>query len=212
MSPKVDELGTEEDPANALNSHASAPFMRLPPELRNRIYEHAVRLEDGICEVSEAAGIPEPALLLTCKEVRREAIGIFYSVNTVRLMVVSYSPAMPTFIFRKQAAVRAQYDCEITTAVRIFELGPPRWRNLLSWLRLCHLSSHSFIVPIMNVRPLRTEGQPCDTPWEHRETMVVAGMFQMVEAMREVCWGDIEVILAMLRYGLVQLDSEWGVD
>jgi hypothetical protein len=95
MPPKTNESKTVENPDTTINSCASAPLLRLPPEIRNIIYKCALYLDDGICEVDVATGIPEPALLLTCKEIRREAIGIFYSTNDVRLVIDSYSPSIP---------------------------------------------------------------------------------------------------------------------
>lgn len=53
--------------SSALDLPEPVTLFRIPPELRNRIYEYALHLEDGVCEVSEELGIPELALLMTCK-------------------------------------------------------------------------------------------------------------------------------------------------
>lgn len=76
------------------------PFLRKPAEIRNCIYEYALGV-DGICEVDEGKDFPEPALLFTCKTIRHEAIGIFYSINTFDAAMTSYSPSMPIFLQEK---------------------------------------------------------------------------------------------------------------
>jgi hypothetical protein len=124
---------TGEVPGNAIDSHhphASAPFLRLPPEVRNRIYKYALRLEIGICEVNETTGFPQPALLFTCKDIRREAIAILYSVNTIRPVIESYSPSMPIFMHKERLAVLTKYGYKIPAAEASTE-GLARWRNLL---------------------------------------------------------------------------------
>jgi hypothetical protein len=80
--PDAKELVNETVPTQP-ESHSR--LLNLPPELRNRIYEYALRFDNGICEVNETVGIPESALLLTCKEIRREAIGILHSANKVHV-------------------------------------------------------------------------------------------------------------------------------
>ena len=75
---------TDAEPNNATDSTTSSPFMKLPPELRDIIYEYALRLDDGIIQISSTTGIPEPPLLLTCKTIRREAISILYTLNSIR--------------------------------------------------------------------------------------------------------------------------------
>jgi hypothetical protein len=108
--PDAKELVNETVPTQP-ESHS--PLLKLPPELRNRIYEYALRFDNGICEVNETVGIPESALLLTCKEIRREAIGIFYSVNKVHVELESFSPSLPILIEKKMCALHKQYGFQI---------------------------------------------------------------------------------------------------
>lgn len=79
--------------------------MELAPELRLIVYEYALYLDDGVIGVNETAGIPEPALLLTSKTIRHEALPIFYTRNTLHLLIHSYTPATPLLIHRKQEAI-----------------------------------------------------------------------------------------------------------
>jgi hypothetical protein len=118
-----------ETPSTQPESHS--PLMKLPPELRNRVYEYALRFDNRICEVNENVSIPESALLLTCKEIRREAIGILYSVNEVHVVLESFSPAMPILIEKKMAVLYKQYHYNIEIK-GLSTRGPRSWRNLMS--------------------------------------------------------------------------------
>jgi len=65
-------------------SGQTSPLLKLPGELRNRIYrltlasgpDSEVRIDEG--------DVPEPNLLLTCHEIRAEAISIYYGKNLFR--------------------------------------------------------------------------------------------------------------------------------
>lgn len=203
---------TEDKQTNATDADASSPLMKLPAELRTSIYEYALQLDnDGYFSVSQAEGIREPALLLTSKTIRREALAIFYAQNSISLLVDSYSPAMPLFIYKKQLAVFAQYKFKI--AVRqVYSQGPPRWRNLLAWLRHAHEYEYVGVPFVRPGAPLGTR-KYCDWAGDPiREGMVVAGLFQMVAVMDDAEWEDVEETLRMLRYGLVKFDPEWEVE
>jgi len=203
---------TEAEPNDATDLIASSPLMKLPPELREIIYEYALRLDDGIIQISWTAGIPEPPLLLTCKTVRREAIAIFYTLNSIRLVVESLSPTVPLFAHKKQLAMLAQYQYSFS-ASQVMLLGLPRWPNLLAWLRLVHENSYSTVVFFRPSSPLDTNHQHSHGVTEQDQEMtVLAGLFRMVHLMPLEPWHEIERTLAMLRYGLVRYDSEWDVE
>lgn len=57
------------------------PLLKLPPELRNRIYRYAI-VQDEPIDVAETTKKKEPALLATCKEIREQALKMFYHENT----------------------------------------------------------------------------------------------------------------------------------
>ncbi|KAI7308404.1 hypothetical protein KC315_g13355 [Hortaea werneckii] len=63
--------------------NADSPLMKLSPELRNRIYRE-VLVSGAIVRMTDTYGNGEwspPALLHTCRRIRREASGIYYSMN-----------------------------------------------------------------------------------------------------------------------------------
>lgn len=197
---------------NTTNSSASSPLMKLPAELRITVYEYALRLDnDGIFQVSGINGIPEPALLLTNKAIRREALPVFYSQNSIFLVVDSYSPAMPLFVYKKQLSALAQYDCKIAVW-QVMPRGPARWRNLLAWLRLAHEQEYVGIPFTRLESPLGTGGYKDWAGDPLREWTVVAGLFQMVALLNSSEWDVVEETLGLMRYALVKFNAEWEVD
>jgi hypothetical protein len=185
--------------------------MKLPPELRNRVYEYALRFDNGICEVNENVGIPESALLLTCKEIRREAIGIFYSLNEVHVVLESFSPAMPILIEKKMAALYKQYRYKIEIK-GLSTRGPRSWRNLMSWLKTAHGPQRSLIGILGVSSPLETLPYSQGADLTAKEMTIVGGLFRVASMMTHLPWDQVEEALNMLRYGVVQYSSEWEVD
>ncbi|EMC97492.1 hypothetical protein BAUCODRAFT_40938, partial [Baudoinia panamericana UAMH 10762] len=55
-------------------------LLDIPPELRNRIYCHLLPFKQEI--ILTVNGYARPALLATCKQVRNEALKMFYANNT----------------------------------------------------------------------------------------------------------------------------------
>ena len=197
-------------PNNITNSTPSSPLMKLPAELRNTIYEYALRTDDGTIEISEQTGIPEPALLLTNKSIRAEALSIFYSQNIITLVIESYSPSVPLLVHKKQEAVLSKYKYKITTS-RVTLNGSANWHNLMAWLRHFHEADG----PVAFIKldpPLKTgEYEPGAKEVDKEET-VIAGLFQMVSYMDDVHWDDVEETLGMMRYALAAFDWDWDDD
>jgi len=71
-------------------------LLTLPAELRNSIYafalilDHAVYATDGDGHEQES-----PALLRTCKQIRTEAMGLFYSVNNMFIISIQKGEPEP---------------------------------------------------------------------------------------------------------------------
>ncbi|KAI0121131.1 hypothetical protein BJ170DRAFT_698589 [Xylariales sp. AK1849] len=81
----IQKRGCPTGPYQAEIPKPQSPFFRLPPELRNQIYE--------LCDLKTCVEIhkswsiqhnAEPAILQTCRQIRREACPIFYDEVVVR--------------------------------------------------------------------------------------------------------------------------------
>lgn len=194
-----------DDPTTTNSSIAHSPLWRLPPEMRNLIYEFALYQGDehGNCPVRKSVGIPEPALLLTCKAVRKEAIGVFYSENRFLAVIRSFDPATLLLLRRKNEILWSRYGCQIHLQVRQFIDGSRRWRNLLSWLKDHHSTrvGRLFLVPGYTVQRFSS-----------REGMFLYSIFMLARVMYGRPWKEVKLILAGIRVGLEALHNAWARD
>lgn len=70
---------------------AQTSFFDLPAEIRNRIYDLALK-EDEPIDLQDRPYIEEPALLMTRLRIRSEALAVFYGVNTFTVHKVASRP------------------------------------------------------------------------------------------------------------------------
>lgn len=71
-----------------------SPLLKLPAELRNRIYEEALTSNTSVCLRPRPDCTPcwsPPALLMTCQTVRNEASPIYYAKNVFKVKELIYS-------------------------------------------------------------------------------------------------------------------------
>lgn len=66
---------------NARNMDQHSPLLNLPAELRNHIFKLAV-VKDHPIEIYSWVAHRKAALLATCKQIRSEALAIYYGENT----------------------------------------------------------------------------------------------------------------------------------
>lgn len=189
----------------AFNRPSLVPLLRLPPELRNLIWQYALRSDDGKFEVNENEDFPEPGLLSTCTQIRREASGIFYLENEFLCTVTSYCPSMVLLLQKKVDLLRAE---GINIARKRFILrmrGNPSWKNLLAWLKW----SHKGKAGTYTRNPGNTPAQH-SSPKVSEETQFICGLLAMTLRMHDQPWEVVEPILAKLRLGLQQFDQDWA--
>lgn len=68
---------------------AQSPLLALAPELRNRIYHHALAESRELYIITEDGDAQaQPALLRTCRQIRREALRMYYNENCFVAVVV----------------------------------------------------------------------------------------------------------------------------
>lgn len=177
--------------------------MKLPAELRLRIYKYALYSDDdGVCEVTRNEGIPEPALLFTCKTVGEEGVAIFYTVNSIRLVAESFHPAVHNLIAHKVAAIRTAGMHLGELEIEIFTIGKRNFHNLPLWVQ--HIHSGKTLKPCATDHQVPAEMEP--------ESKFVDSLFRIAEGVREGPWADVERVVNGLRGGLVALNEEWKAD
>ncbi|KAL1586683.1 hypothetical protein WHR41_04616 [Cladosporium halotolerans] len=197
-------LGFNKAPSAPLpNSVAKSPLFKLPPELRNMIWEYATYEEHvgpGECIVSTANGVPEPALTRTCKIIREESLGMYFNINEVVLIIKDFNVDAALFLARK---LRDLMDRDNVHVPQYYfsQTGQRNWHNLKNWLKMTHASK---------VRGMLGTLDPVETvPDEWR---VIFGLFNTVALMDSKPWAEIEPTLEHLRYGLIAYDSDWASD
>lgn len=186
------------------SSVAKSTLFKLPPELRERIYELALRVEPGYYTVTKEEGIPEPGLLRTCKIIRHEALYAFYVKNDADLIVQNWNPAtMCIFmhIIRALLADPAQLSLFADTKYRQNLVGNRDWGNLLLWLQHYHHGDCRAYVYC-----------PTDDQRRNAERQLILGLFETTDAMRQVPWKTARAALEHFRSGLTFLNPAWGVD
>ncbi|KAK5171106.1 uncharacterized protein LTR77_004250 [Saxophila tyrrhenica] len=104
----------------------------IPRELRDMIWEFAV-VED--ITIPLGSRIVEPGLLLVSKQVREEAVSIFYKKSTFAIEV---SDCKYTTLSRTLSRLERQTTNRMTN-VRTYVLSKkPHWPNLLDSLKFVH--------------------------------------------------------------------------
>jgi hypothetical protein len=159
----------ESSPASAVTH---SPLFKLPRELRDYIYEYAFCNGRHRLLVTKVGGIPEPALLLTCKIIRDEAVMLFYGRRRLKLIINSYDPAVMKLWLLKHQRLSRAYNLD--PAIPSFRhIGPRNWDNLMTFLQLRHSNQLGSLY--------------CDPPGSPRyndERFFVMGLFKAVMEMQ----------------------------
>ncbi|KAK5127474.1 hypothetical protein LTR85_006813 [Meristemomyces frigidus] len=179
-------------------------LFKLPGELRNRIYREVLVERQRI--VIGGTGIAEPLLLLASKEIRNEAITIFYTENAFRVTVQDYNsdPCLPVtrMIRRVEEEHRITVKCCCTSCRAWLN---PNWPNLIQWLQRYHGGS-----VLQDISPPeRLLQRPVETS---TSLLVPGGMFRIVDGMVGKDCEEVKAVLLHQRFILRRLDERWAVE
>jgi len=178
---------------------AHSPLFKLPRELRDYIYDYSF-CSPRRHRITKDGGIPEPALLLTCKLIREEAAVLFYGRNRLMLSITSDDPTTMLLWELKKLCLTRAYGFKLYSP-HFRHTGRRNWNNLKLMLRL-HLTE--------NISSL-SSSPPC-SPTRSQERLFVAGLFKAVRKMRGWPWDRVEAVFDMLRPGLVHIRNEWALE
>jgi hypothetical protein len=206
-APEAAAPDVESKPKSSTTSHPSvahSPLFKLPRELRDYIYEYSFYSlytpsgnGDQSIKVTKDEGIPEPALLLTCKIIREEAIPLLYGQYRFVLVIESHDPAV--MLLWNAKLVHLQRDYNLVAAVQgASRAGPRSWANLKRTLQLAHSGHH--LCAAMGERGAYN--------WSAEEEFL-EGMFNVARSMYYEEWELVEDTLQMLRQGLVAMNRDW---
>lgn len=181
----------------AASQMQSPLFAKIPPELRNRIYDFAL-YTDGYCVITQHGGVPEPALLATCQQIRKEGVGVYYAINETLVLIDSYDCSTVRLCQRKLCSIWEDYGIDIRRVDSILT-GPPSWENLKRWAQIIHEDEDVDVC-----------GMPQISAVDAPHLKMVYGILHTAHASKATSWSEVEHILEALRFGLIAYDDRWS--
>ena len=162
----------EQLPANPLSS-----FSSLPPELRNQIYK-LVLVSGHRITLFRPHSLVQPALTKTCRQIRRESLGIYYSRNSFYGRIIDYDPTM----YIKWRKVASPLCSRMKVTLHCIDPAPERRpiarSNLMDWIERLYLNWEGYGRSL----PCYTEGIVFDVEkFRHRKVKV----WMIVYALRD---------------------------
>lgn len=138
----------------------NSPLSRLPAELRNNIWERVLLscIEILVSDKSYKQWRP-PALLRSCRELRREASGLYYAGNTFPLKCRDIFCVLNKFLGSERGSVGCAKHVDML---------------LLSWLSVLSASSRAHLrsVHLKDCRNTVKEGETrLAQRWEYLESL-----------------------------------------
>lgn len=179
-------IQTAEEPSSPSHRNLDAApesrlrLLQLPAELRNAIYRYILVQPDPIDIPNNFAnhGYQEPALLTTCKEIRKEAIAIFHMENVFDVEVSDFEIVNVLKWEKIVSAAVGNGDNFKAAQDKTRYVGAtdnPNWTNFHRWIKEYHHGNTT----------LRQPG-PCELSGgdERADAYVIAGMFLMLKDMK----------------------------
>ncbi|KAK4955216.1 hypothetical protein LTR10_007411 [Elasticomyces elasticus] len=166
----------------------SSALLNLPPELRNRIWEEALVSKKGSTSIAiNKHTWAQPLLLRTCKQIRKEAGPMYYSLNTFAIVHTDLDFRVH-IRFCKSAAKFAVALPRMT----YFEgaVGLPRWDSLMIGAK----AVHEGVIPFDYYYTGKT-GVPA----------AADGVLQLVAALKDVKWDKVQYALDMYKWSIVRV-------
>lgn len=191
-------MSEESDP----ETPAPSRFLDLPGELKNRIYRLVlVRPEGEVVDVNSTGYDRGGGLLGTCKEIRSEALKIFYYENEfsgkVHYFDISFMVKWSITLQRLRLSPKK--------AKLAGPIGQqPCWKNLLHWTK-CY---HQGVVHAKAVSPeqLQKRGEK-GLMWH-----LLAVMFETVRTLHKQPWKLVEKVILRMRPSFTAEDPKWAED
>ena len=117
---------------NTRSGSSKCHLFELSPELRNTIYRLAL-VSNNTIEVGAADAPPmDPPLLMTCRQIRREARGIYYQENAMNFTTLDYDVRkIVTWLDRSPAHHDLYANARLTLSVT--NQYTICWYNLHNW-------------------------------------------------------------------------------
>jgi len=151
-------------------------ILRLPAELRNRIYFEVMVSPTPIAIDEENHS--HPGLLQTSRQLRREAIKIYEENNSFRVDLedLKFAPQPSHWVWHSYVEFSSNDTMSFDSC----------WPNLVEWLRLYH-AGHTDITLTLD---------SLDVPLHRVMDFDLDALFTMVNTMRECSWVPVAKVVA----------------
>lgn len=148
---------------------------------------------------------------VSCKEIRREALKIFYHENCFWINTPAYNcESMMKFLGATKAiGIASKGEDGMDLIKTRVQFGcSPSWTNLLEWMRQMHAGA---ISTDRNVSPNMAR-MDWDGGVRKAKYMAIQSMFDTVYQLRAQPWELVEKVLCSLRMNLACIDEAWLED
>ncbi|KAK3714163.1 hypothetical protein LTR37_007965 [Vermiconidia calcicola] len=183
--------GSKSKTTDETHSITAASLLRIPGELRNRIYRLAVVEQNTINFCMKHNFLPpEPALLSASKKIRREAADIYYKENSFVLVVHDNDG---TIVEKWLQSSKNRKRCNLQYNIR----KSTNWKNLHTWLEGFY---HG-----------RTDGTAPGKRLDGAQS-VNANLFEVVRNLKKqgLAWDAVAACLENMHGMLVAVDAGWA--
>lgn len=154
-------------------------------------------------------GFEEPMLLITCKDIRKEAATIFYAENTWKVDAKDYKISTYLRWLRIVRAVCKRNEVLFSVAMSqttTYGSYNPNWTNLVEWLKAFHKGTTRR--HIMKPSDARKQDGFDST---NIDLIAVGMIFETMKNMRAKKWDRIEKVLKNFRVILAMDDPRWDL-
>jgi hypothetical protein len=174
----------------------TSPLLKLPAELRNEIYQLVLVEPYPHVVTITATGIEEPSILHTCKEVRGEAIQVYYGQNQFEHTVLNQDSDPVAKWDNKVTSLKAAYGIRPKLSCQVADHA--NRPNLVKWLRRYHQG------------PFLRRSRPSQTlVGLLTEKAIIETMFHLVRGLRILPWEQVEALLEEHCVLLESMNAGW---
>jgi hypothetical protein len=174
----------------------TSPLLKLPAELRNEIYQLVLVEPYPHVVTITATGIEEPSILHTCKEVRGEAIQVYYGQNQFEHTVLNQDSDPVAKWDNKVTSLKAAYGIRPKLSCQVADHA--NRPNLVKWLRRYHQG------------PFLRRSRPSQTlVGLLTEKAIIGTMFHLVRGLRILPWEQVEALLEEHCVLLESMNAGW---
>ena len=173
-------------------------LLSIPAELRNVIYTCAI-VDAEPTEITDALRFPP--LLQTCRQLRKEAFGIYLTKNNFFFEVRDCDGSI-LIAFNKHIRASTDIGSDLNMGFRTTDSGA-NWTNVMSWCKANFVGDcHYYSIKEDGDRFVRNPSSV---------HTVVGGAFELVQAQKdqEATWEQCTRILKIHRHVAAKMDDRW---